>query len=271
MLAQAMGEVAQRAEQTRQTADEAIVNTRSARLSVEDTVDGIRNIRETIAETEKRTKRLGERSQEISGIVSLINTIAERTHILALNASMLAASAGEAGKGFAVVADEVQRLAENARQSTEDIAAMVNNMRVETADTVTIMNTLISQVAEGSRKAEQAGRDMATTEGATRRLVENVEYIAQQAIQQAEVATRVRDRSTVIRSFTEKTGQQLLEQKIQTDRLKTFAQTLVERVNVFTLPASLRDTEDTVPAASPDNTERAAKTPAALEQLQAVV
>ena len=53
------------------------------------------SIRETIAETEKRIKRLGERSQEISGIVNLINTIAERTHVLALNASMQAAVAGE--------------------------------------------------------------------------------------------------------------------------------------------------------------------------------
>jgi twitching motility protein PilJ len=231
---------------------------------VENTVEGIRMIRETIAETEKRTKRLGDRSQEISGIVSLINSIAERTHILALNASMHAASAGEAGKGFAVVADEVQRLAESARQSTEDIAAMVTNMRVETADTVTIMNTLIAQVAEGSRKAEQAGRDMGTTEAATRRLVENVEYIAQQAIQQAAIANRVRDRSALIRNYTEKTGQQLLEQKGQTDRLKTCAHTLVERINVFTLPEVLRD------QSSPDRTTMQQALPAAGE-LQAAI
>lgn len=241
ILARAMNEVAKRAEDTNQTASEAIENTRSARKSVEDTVDGIRTIRETIAETEKRTKRLGDRSQEISGIVSLINTIAERTHILALNASMHAASAGEAGKGFAVVADEVQRLAESARQSTDDIAAMVNNMRVETADTVNIMNTLISQVADGSRMAEEAGQRMTTTETATKTLVENVQYIAEQAVQQAEVATRVRDRSAVIRSFSEKTGQQLEQQKQQTDRLKACAETLVRRVNMFTLPENLAE------------------------------
>jgi twitching motility protein PilJ len=246
ILARAMSEVAKRAEDTNQTANEAIENTRMARQSVEETVNGIRTIRETIAETEKRTKRLGDRSQEISGIVSLINTIAERTHILALNASMHAASAGEAGKGFAVVADEVQRLAENARQSTDDIAAMVNNMRVETADTVNIMSTLITQVAEGSRKAEQAGQQMSTTETATKKLVENVKYIAEQAVQQAEVATRVRDRSAVIRSLTDKTGQQLAEQKQQTERLKICADTLLERVNVFTLPEDSVDSSPKV-------------------------
>ena len=54
----------------------------------------------TIRETEEKIKRLGERSQEITGIVNLVNTIAERTHILALNASMHAASSGEKGRGF---------------------------------------------------------------------------------------------------------------------------------------------------------------------------
>ena len=236
MLARAMNDVASHAETADASAAKAIENTQQARHSVEETVDGIRTIRETISETEKRTKRLGDRSQEISGIVNLINTIAERTHILALNASMHAASAGEAGRGFAVVADEVQRLAESARQSTDEIAAMVNNMRVETSDTVAIMNTLIAQVAEGSRLAEEAGKRMSATENATQVLVEEVKLIAKQAVQQAEVANRVRDRSSVIRKFTDKTGKQLEEQKYQTDNLKQLAGNLVNQVNVFTLP-----------------------------------
>ncbi len=236
ILARAMNEVASHAETADTSAAKAIDNTQQARQSVEETVSGIRTIRETISETEKRTKRLGDRSQEISGIVSLINTIAERTHILALNASMHAASAGEAGRGFAVVADEVQRLAESARQSTDEIASMVNNMRVETSDTVAIMNTLISQVADGSRLAEEAGKRMANTEEATQALVEEVQYISKQAIQQAELANKVRDRSGLIRKFTDKTGKQLEEQKQQTDSLKQYADTLVQQVNVFTLP-----------------------------------
>lgn len=239
ILARAMNDVAKRSEIADRTANQAIESTQSARQTVVETVNGIRAIRETISETEKRIKRLGERSQEISGIVNLINTIAERTHILALNASMHAASAGEAGKGFAVVADEVQRLAESARESTDEISSMVNNIRVETSDTVAVMNTLISQVAEGSRLAEQAGERMEATEKATRHLVENVKIIADQATQQADVANRVRDRATIIRNFTEKTGQQLAEQKRHTDSLKHYAEILVERVSVFVLPEDL--------------------------------
>ncbi|MGD8589902.1 MAG: methyl-accepting chemotaxis protein, partial [Chromatiales bacterium] len=139
-----MTKLAKEAKGANQTADVAMSHTRNAREAVSTTVDSIEQIREIIRETEKRIKRLGERSQEITGAVNLINTIAERTHILALNASMHAASAGEAGRGFAVVADEVQRLAENSRGATSDIASMVNAIRVETADTVDAMNRVIA-------------------------------------------------------------------------------------------------------------------------------
>jgi len=153
-----MTQIAAMAQHCNGAADRAIKTTQQALETVTGTVGGINNTRDTIRETEKRIKRLGERSQEISVAVNLINSIAERTHILALNAAMHAASAGEAGRGFAVVADEVQRLAESARQSTQQIATLVNNIQVETADTVNTMNSAISQVVEGSKLAEQAGR-----------------------------------------------------------------------------------------------------------------
>ena len=119
--AQSMRSIADLAQMCNTVADSAIKSTQLALNTVNSTVSGINSTRDVIRETEKRIKRLGERSQEISGVVNLINVIAERTHILALNASMHAASAGEAGRGFAVVADEVQRLAENARQATQQI------------------------------------------------------------------------------------------------------------------------------------------------------
>lgn len=239
MSARAMNEIAARAETADNIASKTIADTQQAREAVMRTVRGIQTIRETISETEKRIKRLGDRSQEISGIVNLINTIAERTHILALNASMHAASAGEAGKGFAVVADEVQRLAENAREATAEIASMVNNIRVETSDTVNIMNKLITEVAEGTRLGEQAEKRMEVTEDATRQLVETVQVISHSSVQQAQISNKIRDRANIIRHFTEKTGSELVQQKRHTDSLKHFAEVLLERVNVFVLPENL--------------------------------
>ncbi len=239
--AKAMGDIAKEARSANHIATAAIDYTLKAQQSVIQTVEGIQTIRSTISETEKRIKRLGDRSQEITSIVNLINTIAERTHILALNASMHAASAGEAGKGFAVVAEEVQRLAENARGATSEISAMVNNIRVETSDTVNIMNKLITQVAEGTKLAEDSGQRMHDTEAATRQLVNHVKSIAVSSINQATIANRVRDRASLITQSTEKTAHQLKEQGEQTDELKLCARLLVERVNIFTLPEFLVD------------------------------
>ncbi len=245
--AKAMSDIAKEARSANHIATAAIDYTLKAQQSVIQTVEGIQTIRGTISETEKRIKRLGDRSQEITSIVNLINTIAERTHILALNASMHAASAGEAGKGFAVVAEEVQRLAENARGATSEISAMVNNIRVETSDTVNIMNKLITQVAEGTKLAEDSGQRMHETEAATRQLVNHVKSIAVSSINQATMANRMRDRAGMITQSTEKTHQQLEEQREQTDELKLCARLLVERVNIFTLPEFLLDSRAALP------------------------
>jgi methyl-accepting chemotaxis protein len=219
-----------------EAAQKAIANTDKAQNSVLDTVQGITTIRDTIRETEKRIKRLGERSQEIGGVVSLINNIAERTHILALNASMHAASAGEAGRGFAVVANEVQRLAENSREATSKIAALVNNIQVETADTVITMNEAIGQVVKGTDLAQQAGSEMKQTRETTADLVLLVQRIADSANAQAQTTQKLRDRAKQIQQTTEQTCQQLQAQGLQTEHLVELSNDLVESVSVFTLP-----------------------------------
>lgn len=235
--ATSMKRIAELAQACNSAADHAIKTTQSALSTVNATVGGISGIRDTIRETEKRIKRLGERSQEISGVVSLINTIAERTHILALNASMHAASAGEAGRGFAVVADEVQRLAENARQATGQIATLVNNIQVETADTVSTMNATISQVVEGSKLAEQAGEQMKRTQETTAELVASVQQIAESSQAQARISSQLLERAGEIRKSTEQTTAQLREQSEQTVNLVEYAKGLMGAVRVFKLPA----------------------------------
>ncbi len=234
--ATSMKRIAELAQACNAAADNAIKTTQNALTTVTATVGGISGIRDTIRETEKRIKRLGERSQEISGVVSLINTIAERTHILALNASMHAASAGEAGRGFAVVADEVQRLAENARQATAQIATLVNNIQIETADTVNTMNATISQVVDGSSLAEQAGEQMKRTQETTARLVASVQEIAESSQAQARISSQLLERAGEIRKSTEQTTAQLREQSEQTVNLVEYAKGLMGAVRVFKLP-----------------------------------
>lgn len=235
--ADVMKQIAELAQTCNASAETAMKTTQAALQTVNGTVSGINSTRDTIRETEKRIKRLGERSQEISGVVNLINTIAERTHILALNASMHAASAGEAGRGFAVVADEVQRLAENAREATSQISTLVSNIQIETADTANAMNAAISQVVDGSRLAEQAGDQMKRTQETTADLVAAVQQIAFRSQEQSRLSNDLLERAQQIRESTQQTSQQLQEQTVQTANLVEYATGLLSSVRVFRLPA----------------------------------
>lgn len=233
----AMDEVTQLAQTSNIAAGEASRTTESAMTTVETTVRGMDAIRETISEMEKRIKRLGERSQEISQIVGLINTISERTHVLSLNASMQAAMAGDAGRGFAVVAEEVQRLAENSRQATAQIANLVQNIQIETNDTIATVNKTIDQVVQGSEMARQSGQRMRETRETTERLVQMVQTIARSTQQQVQIAADLQNAAGEIAQSTKKTEEQLQQQNQVTTSLVSASQKLVESVSVFKLPA----------------------------------
>jgi methyl-accepting chemotaxis protein len=231
-----IGEVAIFARDSNRAAAEATKSTESAMQTVQATLSGMNAIRETISEMEKRIKRLGERSQEISQIVNLINTISERTHVLSLNAAMQAAMAGEAGRGFAVVAEEVQRLAENSRQATGQIANLVQNIQVETNDTIATVNKTIEQVVKESDLAFSAGERMRETHEATARLVRLVATIATSSAEQTKIAVVLRAAADEIAQFTEKTAEQLVAQNQSAASLVSASQKLVGAISVFKLP-----------------------------------
>lgn len=231
-----IGEVAIFARDSNRAAAEATKSTESAMQTVQATLSGMNAIRETISEMEKRIKRLGERSQEISQIVNLINTISERTHVLSLNAAMQAAMAGEAGRGFAVVAEEVQRLAENSRQATGQIAKLVQNIQVETNDTIATVNKTIEQVVKESELAHNAGERMRETHEATARLVRLVATIATSSAEQTKIASVLRAAADEIAQFTEKTAEQLIAQNQSAASLVSASQKLVGAISVFKLP-----------------------------------
>ena len=233
---EAMNNVAQLTAKSHVASGDATRSTVSALNAVTGTMQGMNSIREMIAETEKRIKRLGERSQEISGIVNLINTIAERTHVLALNASVQAAVAGDAGRGFAVVAEEVQRLAESSRNATAQIGTLVNNIQIETNDTINTVNKTISQVVQGSEFAEKASIQMAETQKATDNLVDLVLQIAASLDVQLKSAEILQSKVDDLSRSAERTGEQITTQTAEANLLSKSAEQLVKTVGVFTLP-----------------------------------
>ena len=231
-----MNEIARVAMDCNQTAELTSRSTQSAVDSVTTTLEGMNEIREGVQETGKRMKRLGERSNEITAIVDIINTIGERTHVLALNASMQAAAAGDAGRGFAVVAEEVQRLAENARESTAQISKLVRNIQVDTTDTIATMDRTITQVVDGTRLAENAGQKMHETQQATARLVSEVQRIADGSKLQADISGKLEQRSKSIVAQAQQTVTELVQQLSQTSKMVEYAQSLLKSVNLFKLP-----------------------------------
>lgn len=234
--ASALRAIAQQAAKASSTAETAIKTTNEALTIVRATVDGISASRDQIRETEKRIKRLGERSQEITGVVNIIGQIAERTSVLALNASMQAVAAGEAGRGFAVVADEVKRLAENARQATQQIGSLVSAIQADTLETVQAMNSTITQVVDISRLAERAGGQMQETRSSTEELVSSVRGIVETTESQAKVSDVLIQRARQLIDTNQRTITQLSEQSEATEELVKYAAGLVDTVNVFRLP-----------------------------------
>jgi twitching motility protein PilJ len=204
--------------------------------AVRRTIDGMNAIRETIQETSKRIKRLGESSQEIGNIVELINDIAEQTNILALNASIQASMAGEAGRGFAVVADEVQRLAERAANATKQIEVLVRTIQSDTNEAVVSMERSTTDVVGGALLAENAGAALEEIEQVSNQIASLVQNISASARQQAAASGNISKNMQVVREISSQTADGSVATSNSIGKLATLAAQLRKSVAGFRLP-----------------------------------
>jgi methyl-accepting chemotaxis protein len=135
--------------------------------AVEDVIAGMGTLRANVQAGAKKMKNLGDRSMEITGIVSTISRISEQTNMLALNAAIEAARAGEHGRGFAVVAEEVRKLAERTATATRDIDRLVRAIHVETTETVTAIEQQTHVVEQEAHAVGEAGQSLRKIQGAS--------------------------------------------------------------------------------------------------------
>jgi len=234
-MLQRLDAIATSATETNKMADNTKISTEKAHKYVSGTLDGMAEIRETVQETGRRIKVLGERSQEISHVIEIINSIAERTTVLALNASMQAVAAGDAGRGFSVIAEEIQRLAESSRDSTEQISTLVRNIQQETNTTIATMDKTIEQVINGSTRAEDAVQQMKEVLETTTQLIHSVDLIASASHEQVSISKNLKHKAQNILKSTQSTGQELLSLTGLSRKMAEYAQQLVHSVNVFTI------------------------------------
>jgi twitching motility protein PilJ len=210
--------------------------------AVRRTIDGMNAIRETIQETSKRIKRLGESSQEIGNIVEVINDLAEQTNILALNASIQASMAGEAGRGFAVVADEVQRLAERAANATKQIDALVRTIQADTNGAVVSMERSTTDVVGGAMLAENAGSALEEIEQVSNQIASLVHNNSASARSQSQSGQSIARNMQVLREISSQTADATSNTSEAIAKLAELSAALRRSVAGFRLPDSIDST-----------------------------
>ncbi|GLS27044.1 methyl-accepting chemotaxis protein [Marinibactrum halimedae] len=235
-MAVTIDQVSANAAESASVAERAVSIANNGAKVVQNTIHGMDTIREQIQDTSKRIKRLGESSQEIGDIVSLINDIADQTNILALNAAIQASMAGDAGRGFAVVADEVQRLAERSAAATKQIEALVKTIQNDTNEAVISMEQTTAEVVRGARLAQDAGVALEEIENVSTSLAELIQNISNAARQQASSAGHISNTMNVIQEITSQTSSGTSATAGSIGNLASMAMDLRESVAGFTLP-----------------------------------
>ncbi len=236
LMAQSIEEVSGNAERCSDVARHAVDVAHKGGEAVRRTIDGMNTIRETIQDTSKRIKRLGESSQEIGNIVELIEEIAEQTNILALNASIEASRAGEGSRGFAVVADEVQKLAERSTTATRKIEVLVRTIQSDTNEAVVSMERSTTDVVGGALLAENAGAALDEIEQVSHQIASLVQNISVSAHEQTAVVERFLKTMQALSEISSKTTESTNAASSAIAKLSELASQLRRAVSGFTLP-----------------------------------
>ncbi|MFN7245816.1 MAG: methyl-accepting chemotaxis protein [Microcystis sp.] len=233
MMTDSIQRVAENAREAEEVARTSSITALKGGDSVERTVAGILQIRETVSETARKVKRLAEASQEISKSVAVVSQIASRTNLLALNASIQAARAGEAGRGFAVVADEVRQLADRAAKSLKEIEQIVLHIQSETGSVMTAMEEGIQQVIDVTERSEQAKKSLEDIIQVSNRIDTLVRSITADTVKQRENSLNVAQVMQSVELTAQETSQESQRVAGSLQKLVSISRELLSSVERF--------------------------------------
>lgn len=206
-MSQTILDVARNTSSIEMSSTETAKLARNGEKVVDSSVHKVKAISETIEASAKLIKSLGDRSNQIGQIISVINEIADQTNLLALNAAIEAARAGEAGRGFAVVADEVKKLAVRTSNSTSEISSMITSMQKEVHEVVASMETITREVTAGVELSTQAGDVLRNIVGNVDQLHVMVQQIASASEEMASTSEQIsKDIETIATVSKETSG-----------------------------------------------------------------
>lgn len=202
-MMQSIEAVAHSAQQASEVAGQASKTSESGQASMDAAVQYILGLRSVIGETTKKVKSLGEASQEISKIVSLIEKIAMQTNLLSINAGIEAARAGEEGQGFAAVAEEIGKLAVQSTTATKDIEEMIRSIQTETNQVANAMEQSTAKVVEGTHRVEDAKQSLGEILTVSRHIDQLLRSISETTISQRQTSQTVTERMQDLAQVTE--------------------------------------------------------------------
>jgi methyl-accepting chemotaxis protein len=192
-MTQTTAEVAQNTSDTSEAALSMKKIAEEGKSAMELTVRELGSFADSVKEAATQVESLGQQSQAISNVVTLINDIADQTNLLALNAAIEAARAGDAGRGFAVVADSVRNLAERTTVATSEISLTVKAMQTSVAASVEFMQDERTSVGRVQGQVDQTLASIADIVAYVERVTDMVQRIAVAAEQQSSTSEGVSD------------------------------------------------------------------------------
>ncbi|WP_448524331.1 methyl-accepting chemotaxis protein [Pseudothermotoga sp.] len=164
----------------------------------------IAQMRESVVKTQQTVTELTERAKNIVEIVNTINSIAEQTNLLALNAAIEAARAGEAGRGFAVVADEIRKLAEESKKATSKIGQILSSIQQGALNAYEETNRTVDRVAQVSDQAVAVGNELTNILKEVKEISQMIENLAASAQEMSAAAEEMSSAmATATKSVTE--------------------------------------------------------------------
>ena len=211
-LDESIHSVESNAAETHRVSEDALGHARAGIEKVTEFQTGMREIDESFHNVQATIDRLAERSRSIDEIVSLIDEVVSRTHLLALNASIIAAQAGEQGRAFSVVAGEVRELADLTSRSTKEIADHVAAVRSQVDEAVEVVEIGAARLATGRKLSVETGESLRQIHEGSERATGMTRLIADatelQTTELGAVQTAMNDMNALVEQITRATREQ---------------------------------------------------------------
>jgi len=228
-------EVARNAADAANTVKETSAKCDDSNHSAEDLEQDMSELNKKMTSASHSIEKLAEESQSIGSVLDVIQSIAEQTNLLALNAAIEAARAGEQGRGFAVVADEVRTLASRTQQSTEDIREKITSLQHETQNTVKMVTSSSKKADHSIHSCEKNRQTISDILILVQKLSDMNVQIATASEQQSMVVNDINQNVTQIADNSHSISDKANLSREDVKRLATLVKSLEEKMSEFNL------------------------------------